>query len=210
MNNRKQEILSQLERGEITAAEAFTLLNQVEEKNENRNNNPPPRHEYMPPPPPHNHTTSWVDDLIGTISGAVGDVADEVKEWEIGTSINEFMSGSFGHHKNTLHFTSDPISQGIAKLVVIGKNAKVQVYGYDGNTIRLRCAYDARRHDAQVIFTQENGEYQLMYDEKLMQYGNCMRSAACNGQQPARRQQKRRCCLRRHSSGYGCDIHKKR
>jgi len=177
MDNRKQEILTQLENGEITAAEAFTLLSQMDGKSktvdqpyENRSNRPPPVNN-SPPPSHHRHShepTSWVEDLIGSISGAVEEVVDEVKEWEIGASINEFMSGSFGHHRNTLYFTSDPISQGINKLVVIGKNAKVQVYGYDGNVIRLRCAYDARRPDAQVVFTQESGEYQLMYDEKLM------------------------------------------
>ncbi|MCL2285742.1 MAG: DUF4097 family beta strand repeat-containing protein [Firmicutes bacterium] len=178
MQDKKQEILSQLEQGKITATEAFTMLNQLNETDDTpRSNGPQPQRESQipppPPPPPHDYhssftTPDWVEDLVGDISGAVQDVVESIKDMNIGASISEFMSGTYGHHENTLFFTSNPISQGVIKLTLIGKSARVSVTGYGGNTIRVQCKYNARRPDAQVVFHEEDGTYQVMYDESLI------------------------------------------
>jgi len=182
MSDKKVEILSQLEQGTITASEAFTMLNQLNESttppqheterattHEPHSNGPRQQnHEIPPPPPPQFTAPDWVDDLIGDVSGAVEDVVESIKDWNISASISEFMSGTYGHHENTLFFTSNPISQGILKLTLIGKSAKVAVSGYDGNVIRVQCKYNARRPDTQVLFHEEGGTYQVMYDESLM------------------------------------------
>jgi len=184
MSDKKTEILSQLEQGKITATEAFTMLNQLnesaaptheteptstDEPRSNGSRQERERYETPPPPPPPQFTApDWVEDLIGDVSGAVEDVVESIKDWNIGASISEFMSGTYGHHENTLYFTSNPISQGILKLTLIGKAAKVTVSGYDGNVIRVQCKYNARRPDAQVLFHEEDGAYQLMYDESQM------------------------------------------
>jgi len=182
MSDKKVEILSQLEQGKISATEAFTMLNQLNESvpppqhdseptttGESRSNGPRQQSAEIPPPPPPQFTApDWVEDLVGDISGAFEDVIEEIKDWNIGASISEFVSGTYGHHENTLFFTSNPILQGIVKLTLIGKSAKVTVSGYDGNVIRVQCKYNARRPDAQVLFHQEDGTYQVMYDESIM------------------------------------------
>ena len=169
MSDRKSEILSQLEQGKINASEAFEMLNQLSEHTtssqhdtEYCGNGPAPQAQDAPPP--HTHP-GWVEGLVGDISGAVQDAIEGIKDMNIGVSISEFMDGTYGHHKNTMTFTSNPVLQGISKLVIIGKNARVSVNGYDGNVIRVKCAYDARHPNTEVLFHEENGIYQVMYDE---------------------------------------------
>jgi hypothetical protein len=180
MSDKKKEILSQLEQGKISADEAFTLLSQLNEsdaaekgrefrRDDEPRGNGPRQHGFdIPPPPPPPPESSWVDEWVGDISGAVNDVVEGIKDMNIGASISEFMSGTYGHHENTLYFTSNPIFQGILKLAVIGKNAKVSVVGYDGSIIRVKCSYNARRADAEVLFHEKDGVYQVMYDESAM------------------------------------------
>jgi len=174
MSNKKAEILLQLEQGKITANEAFTMLNELSEHAHTPQQHTEPEYRGNGPqknqPPPQSHYTQpdWVESLIGDVTGAVQDALDGIREMNIGTSISEFMSGTYGHYKNTLTFTSDPVLQGISQLVIIGKNARVSVSGYSGNVIRVKCIYDARHPDAEVLFHEENGIYQVMYDESVM------------------------------------------
>ena len=178
MPDKKAEILALLEQGEITATEAFTMLNQLNEtppepdvtQDTPHSNGPkPPEFDTPPLPPPPQYTApDWVEDLVGDISGAVQDVVEGIKDMNIGATVNEFFSGTYGHYENTVFFTSAPVTQGILKLSVIGKGAKVTVYGYDGDTIRVQCKYNARRPDTQVLFSEADGVYQVMYDESLM------------------------------------------
>lgn len=181
MSDKKVEILSQLEQGKITATEAFSMLNQLNESSTSatsevehpeadrpHSNGPRNRDFKIPPPPTPPPAPDWVEDLVGNVAGAVQDVMESIKDLNIGTSISELISGTYGHFQNTLLFTSNPISQGITKLAIIGKNARVSVTGYGGNVIRVKCVYDARHADAEVLFQEENSIYQVMYDESVM------------------------------------------
>jgi len=179
MTEKKQEILAQLEQGKITANEAFTMLNQLNEptthpkqeaefhNNDAPRSNGPERHSYHSPPPPQ-PSQHWLGGIMEEVGGAIESVVESIKDSDIGASISDFVHGTYGNHENTLHFTSNPISQGITKLGMIGKNARVSVSGYEGSVIQVKCKYNARRPDAEVLFQEENGVYQIMYDEKLI------------------------------------------
>jgi len=178
MTEKKIEILAQLEQGKITANEAFTQLNQLNDTTPQQEvephhttdiprSNAPKRHSHHSPPPaqPPQH---WLGGIMEEVGGAIESVVESIKDSDIGASISDFVHGTYSNHENTLHFTSSPVSQGITKLGMIGKNARVSVSGYDGNVIIVKCKYNARRPDTQVLFHEENGIYQVMYDEKLI------------------------------------------
>jgi|GEM_PF-2500391 len=109
-----------------------------------------------------------VQEVTGWLGDVVNDITDAFNDYDVLGNASDLLSGTFGSFKNTLAFKSSPIAQGLDTLILIGKNAKVQIYGYDGNTVNLECTYTARRADAQVILHEENGCIQLMYDEKMM------------------------------------------
>jgi len=159
------EILKQLEEGKITAQEALTLLGQ--QKPEEDFAKPPPE---MRPSPDVPDPANWVENLVGWVGDVVNDVVEGVQDLDIPGNISDFMGGTYGHYKDTKVFESRMVSQGVSGLTLVGKNAKVVVRGYDGDVVRLECAFDARRPDAEVYFHEENGVFQLMYDEKLMRH----------------------------------------
>jgi len=182
MTGRKAEILKELEQGRITASEAFTKLSQLPTNEGESVLSPPPAEphsnsrNYEREPYEHNrhthdnyeHEPNWVEGIISDVSGAVNEAIESIRDMDIGISISDFIGGRYGRYVNTLQFQSAPISQGVKKLVLIGKNARVDVHGYEGSVIRVWCKYDARREDAVVHFGEEAGTYQLMYDEKMI------------------------------------------
>jgi len=161
MTDRKADILKQLERGELTAEQALAMLNQV-----------PPTQQGAPPPEPTHqhhkqhqsgHDANWVDGLVNWVGNIVHDVTDEVGDWDF--SISDFLES--GHKRHEV-FTSSPVSQGIASLALPGKNARVEVQGYDGSTVTVECKILARYPDAEIYLHEENGHIQLMYEPKQM------------------------------------------
>ena len=200
MDEKKQEILKQLERGEISAEHAFALLSQMSSAQttedaspQTTSNNHTNETNNMPLPhndhnsqsyaqteswsvPPNNENVDfdsdanfdWIDSIVGWVPGVVEEITDSLSQFNIGASITEIIDGTYGHFRKTATFTSDPISQEIEKITFIGKNAEVTVHGYDGNTIHIQCIYNARHPNDEVVFSQENGVFQVMYDEKRM------------------------------------------
>ena len=173
MTDKKAEILKQLEQGNISADQALAMLNQQP------NETPPP----MPPPPVQEnfhregyrheaqhseYEPGWVESMFSWVGDAIQDVAEEIHDWDISTSISDLVSGTYSNNKMRQVFSSHPISQSIAAVTVVGKNAKVEVQGYDGDCVRMECVYNARRADADVYMHEENGHIELAYDEKIM------------------------------------------
>ena len=169
----KMKILQRLENGEITAAEALAMIGQFEKPADPP---PPPSQQTPPPPPPdwgHHHDAfneapDWVSDIAGWVGNLVGDIADDIKDMEVPVNISDFFGGTYSRNKRTETFISNPISQSLAKLELHGKNDKIDIHVYDGDSVRIDCAYDARRHDDYVQFHEENGTIGLFFDDKAM------------------------------------------
>ena len=175
MNQAKKDILDMLAAGDITATEAFERLSQLPPEPSSADAPPPPKQpetsQSNPPPweAQNTHSSSvnaWIDEMIGGVVNGVQGALDGVGDLNIGQTIHDLISGTYGNYENTQTFESDPISQGIAQLEVVGKNAQVTVTGYEGKTINLTCHYNSRRPNALVDFIQDNGRYQLAYDDE--------------------------------------------
>jgi len=153
----KFDVLKQLEEGKITAQEALAMLGQEKPGG-------------AAPPPEAREPGNWVENLVGWVGDVVTDVVEGVQDMDIPGNISDLVGGTFGHYRGTEVFTSRVVNQNIAGLTVVGKNSRVVVRGYDGDVIRVECSFDARRPDAEVYFHEDNGVFQLMYDEKMMRY----------------------------------------
>jgi len=195
MSDNKIKILQRLEAGEITAEEALNLMNQTESPTPpTANSNPGPvdPRQINPNKAPHTHeghhhshyeghgsyenhedyefhnTPDWLGSLTGWVNEVVDDIAGSVKDLEVSVNLSDFIGGTYSHNKRTETFTSQPVSQTLAQLELNGKNDKIEIYAYDGNTVQINCAYDARRPDAYVYFYDDNGCISLQFDDKLM------------------------------------------
>jgi len=185
MADYKIEVLKQLEEGKISAEDALAMLGQQKPPTPPMSTAGQTR--GVPPVSPTGtgHTgqvhgfesrrdsaspsaSNWLDDLVGWVGDVVHDVVEGVQDMGISDNIADFVGGVYGHHKMSETFASQVISQGISGLTLVGKNARVNVRGYDGDVIRVECNYDSRRPDAEVYFHEENGVFQLVYDEKMM------------------------------------------
>ena len=185
MTDKKAEILKQLEQGKITADQALAMLN--------RQPNEPDRGPAPPPQPETNQENSqerhqdhyhrahhsevepgWVESMFSWVGETIQDFAEEIHDWDISANISDFMSGTYSSNKMREVFTSNPVMQGLAAVTVVGKNAKVEVQGYDGNCVRMECVYNARRPDTKVYLHEENGRIELVYDEKMIRSMNVL------------------------------------
>jgi len=171
MTDKKAEILKQLEQGKITADQALALLNQQP----NQQPDPAPQQEHQESKEDYYHKPhhseiepGWVESLFSWVGETVQDFAEEIHDWDISASISDLVGGTYSNNKMREVFTSHPVLQGIAAVTIVGKNAKVEVQGYDGNTVRVECVYNARRPNAEVYLHEDNGRIELMYDEKMM------------------------------------------
>ena len=167
MTDKKAEILKLLEQGKITADEALALLNQQPSSS----STPPP---FQSPPANNQHyhepdhsevEPGWVENLFGWVGDVVNDVAEEIRDWDVSLDLADIFVGS---NKRREVFTSNFVSQGIAAITIVGKNARVEVQGYGGDCIRVECTYNARRPETEVYLHEENGRIELVYDEKQM------------------------------------------
>jgi len=173
MNDKKAEILKQLEQGEITADQALAMLNQQpNQASQAQSDAPPPRQESTTEHYHRSHHSepepSWVESMFSWVGDAIQDVAEEIHDWDISANISDFMNGTYSHNKMREVFTSNPVSQGLAAVTIVGKNAKVEIQGYDGDCVRVECVYNSRRPNTEVYLHEENGRIELMYDEKSM------------------------------------------
>ena len=176
MTDRKAEILKQLEQGKISADEALALLNQ--QPNTPGPTPPPteeiPRQEYYHEPQYSEPEPGWVESLFDWVGGAVQNVAEEIDGWDISANISDIMNGTYSNNKIREVFTSNPVLQGLAVVTIVGKHAKVEVQGYDGNCVRVECVYNARRPNTEVYLHEENGRIELVYDEKMIRSMNVL------------------------------------
>jgi len=177
MFDRRAEILKQLERGEITADQALVMLNQQPPPEANRMNDfraadggysneqssGPGNHRDDRSRSSADFQSTWVDDLVNWVGNVVHDVTDEVSDWDF--NISDFLESGY---KRQEVFTSSPVSQGIASLTLPGKNARVEIKGYDGNVVHVECKIHARYPDTEIYLHEENGHLELIYDKKQM------------------------------------------
>lgn len=160
-NEGKMKILEMLASGAITTEEAMKLLQQFgEEEGEGID----PRQVN-----PNRHSDDWQEQAMGPISSSfksIGDtiegVVQDIMELDIDLDLADVFYG--GRHKNVITYVSDPISQNIAALRLLGKNAGVEIVGYDGRQLRITCSYKAKRPDVQVMINEERGAYEVLYD----------------------------------------------
>lgn len=184
MQDYKKHVLEQLEQGKISATEALELLGQDQAQ--------PPNHPNFQEAP-NNHTdksqqpqqpqqeNNWVDSTVKEVSGwaeelfnwageEVNYIVESVKDYHLKDTISDIMTGQYGRYVHNTTLTSQPINQSIPTITIIGKNAKVEVTSWEGDTVQLECKYDARRPDTHIFLNEENGNIRLEYNEALMRY----------------------------------------
>ena len=179
MPDNKISILQRLEAGEITAEEALNLMNQlgdsgpqsgpVDPRQVNPNRQESYGHRHNQSHGHHDHhepdwaggIADWVSDLVEEISGGIADL-------EIGTNLSDIFNGTYGHNKRTVSFVSQPVLQGLTQLEINGKNDKVEIYAYDGDTVQIHCDYNTRYPGSYVEFHEDNGHVALWFDNKAM------------------------------------------
>lgn len=151
MQDKRVEILQALEQGKITADEAMTMLNQLNQQ---------PQDEPNLFFDTDDEDEDWIDSVFSgvadTIRGVVGDIKDAFSDFD-----------GVGGYDNKVEFTSGNVAQGLAKLVLIGKNAAVSVSAHNEPYAYIMCNYTAKRPEAQMFLQEENGQIQVVYDEKL-------------------------------------------
>jgi DUF4097 and DUF4098 domain-containing protein YvlB len=202
MNEGKVKILEMLQEGKITVEESLELLARFPDEKKRANYSDPRQIN------PDWHTDEdWdeddregdlgddlanlgqrikagIEDAIGTDFATIGnDISQTFRE--IGkeledVDINLDVAGLFGYykHKSTITYISDPITQSISQLKLLGKNAKVEIKGYNGDRLRITCKFNPKRQDAQVFVNEEKGSYEVLYDY------NAMRSMAIYAEVP--------------------------
>jgi len=186
MSDSKIRILQRLEAGEITAEEAMSMMNQL-----NESPAPPPSSHHPGPGQvdprqidprkskgyqshqsfdydTHSDASNWLDNLLGWVGETVEDIAGSIKDSDVSVNLSDIISGTYGHYKHTESFVSKPILQGLTQLDINGKNDKVEIYAYDGDCVQIHCDYDARRPESYVEFHDENGHVALWFDDKSM------------------------------------------
>lgn len=175
MTDKKAEILKQLEQGKITADQALAMLNQQPSQQPDPAPQAPNPQEHQENRENHYHKShhsevepGWVENLFSWVGETIQDIGVEIHDWDISANISDLVGGTYSHNKMREVFTSHPVLQGIVAVTIVGKNAKVEVQGYDGNTVRVKCVYNARRPNAEVYLHEDNGRIELMYDEKMM------------------------------------------
>jgi len=189
MTDHNLKILQRLEAGEITAEDALAMMGQQKPPTPQPAGHSPttregqydsrqadPRKQQQT----HEHygyetnehydsgNPEWLDSLLGWVGETVDDIAGSIKDSEVSVNISDIFNGTYGHHKRTEHFTSQPVLQGLTQLDLNGKNDKIEIYAYDGDCVQIRCDYDARRPDYFVDFHEENGHVSLWFDDKTM------------------------------------------
>ena len=130
------------------------------------------------------HIKESIEDALGTDFSNIGSEINQSLK-ELGrdledVDINLDVAGLFGYykHKSTVSYISDPIPQAINQLKLLGKNAKVEIKGYNGDRLRITCKYNPKRQDARVYVNEDNGSYEVLYDY------NSMRSMAIYAEVP--------------------------
>jgi len=101
-------------------------------------------------------------DIGSTIRNALSDALDAVDDVDININLSNMFGVS--RNKTIVTYTSDRIASDINSLKILGKNAPVEIEGYDGDTIQMEIKYSGKRDNAQVHVNEENGNYELLYD----------------------------------------------
>jgi len=207
MNEGKIKILEMLQEGKITVEESIKLMEQVPDetpKMDPRQINPNKRKsnddfdwedadwggesseggdDWGGLPSFANRIKTGIEDMIGTDFASIGNdikqAFDDLDDMEPGVHIvglGQIFGGN--KHKSSVSFVSDPIPQAINNLKLLGKNSTVDIKAYDGDCLRITCKYTPKRPDAQVFFSSENDNYEVLYDY------NAMRSMAIYAEVP--------------------------
>lgn len=116
----------------------------------------------------HHHEPGWAEGMFGWVGDMIGGLSESLKDMDIAETISDAISGSFSHNERTVHFTSQPVLQSLPLLELHGKNDKIEIHAYDGNSVQIQCTYDSKHPDATVHFNDENGNVTLSFDEKIM------------------------------------------
>lgn len=96
----------------------------------------------------------------------------EKNGWHIDIDIPFVRFG--GGVTKTVNYTSGPIAQNIAGLKLIGKNAPVEIIGYDGQEVRITCTYKSKRRSSadatcsDVFVNEDDGHFEVLYDYGTM------------------------------------------
>jgi len=160
MNEARLKVLEMLEEGKITAHEASILLKQI------------PDEQPKGRPRVHIHSDdmdnmvdlSFLSGLGDTITNAVGDAMEA-----IGDAGN--ISFGFGARgpRETTEYTSNPIAGEIPSIKLMGKNASVEVKGWDGNHVKFKVKYSPKG-DARAMISEEGGNFEVLYDYNAMRW----------------------------------------
>jgi len=204
-NEGKIKILEMLQEGKITVEQSLELMAQFEQDERQKAGYMDPR-QINPNKYRQSRDSDQDDDNAGDFAGDLANLGQRIKAGiedaigadfaSIGNDISESfrdigreledvdinldLSGVFGYykHKSTITYISDPIPQAINQLKLLGKNAKVEIKGYNGDRLRITCRFNPKRSDAQIIVNENNGSYEVLYDY------NAMRSLAIYAEVP--------------------------
>ncbi|MCL2397737.1 MAG: DUF4097 domain-containing protein [Defluviitaleaceae bacterium] len=181
-NEGKIKVLEMLSEGKITTAEALELLKQFPEEEERQGYDRIDPRQINPNKVHHTYETErepeglghkineGIKDVLGVDFADIGNSIRENLEDLGDLDINLDLADIFvGHgYQSSITYVSDPIGQNIAALRLLGKNAKVEVVGCDGNQLRITCKFKAKRPDAQVFVNEDKGSYEVLYDYNAM------------------------------------------
>jgi len=188
MQDYKKHVLEQLEQGKISATEALDLLNQdqsvpqpnhpnnqetpynntTERQNKKNQNTLPQEDNWVSSTV--NEVSGWAEELFNWAGEEVNYIVESVQDYSLKDTLSDLITGKYGRYVHNVLLTSQPITQSIPTITIIGKNAKVEVTSWDNDTIQVECKYDARRPGVHVFLNEENGNIRLEYNEALMRY----------------------------------------
>jgi len=120
-----------------------------------------------------NQMDGLFEDIGETISSALETAADALEEafdGGNGFEINLGFGGGRSRNKETIDYISNPITGTIPAIKLMGKNAPVEIYGYDGNEVRIEVKFNPKKRDARVLVQETGGSFEVLYDYNAMRW----------------------------------------
>ncbi|MCL2169753.1 MAG: DUF4097 domain-containing protein, partial [Defluviitaleaceae bacterium] len=109
------------------------------------------------------NTAGFAGGLAGLgqfISETVGNALESLEDIDVDVDV------SFGGrgNKRTMNYVSNMVTTDIPSIKLMGKNAPVEIKGYDGDCVKMYIRYNPKRGDANIVVSEEGGGFELLYD----------------------------------------------
>lgn len=171
-NEGKMKILEMISEGKITPDEAMELLKHFENDNEKDINQD---YDFIDGFDNIDNSAEGFSQRVENFSQRVENFGQNLGE-RITNFVSDFMdkdivinfSDTFKNgYKGYFNYTSETILD-INSIKLIGKNAPVQIKGYEGDIIKIECEFNCKNPNWEIKVNDENGNYELAYDYDSM------------------------------------------